>query len=169
MRRRAESGGDRRGASRSAAATGVAIASLVLAGCSSVGLGGKAPKYPSHPVSVFHLRPGECLNPPGKVQAQVSELKVLSCDAPHTQQVYALLKAPGSDNYPGAQVLQKFANAKCLQHFAGFVGVAYQHSTLFYTYLLPSVRSWAAGDRTVTCLVTTTGAKLTSSVKGSKR
>lgn len=118
---------------------------------------------------MFHLRSGECLNPPGKVQAQVSDLKVLSCHAPHTQQVYALLKAPGGDNYPGAQSLQKFANAKCLQHFAGFVGVAYQHSTLFYTYLLPSVRSWAAGDRTVTCLVTTTGAKLTSSVKGSKR
>jgi hypothetical protein len=40
---------------------------------------------------------------------------------------------------------------------------------LFYTYLLPSVRSWAANDRTVVCLVTTTGQQLTASMKGARR
>lgn len=148
------------------ALAGVVGAAVLLGGCS---IGSKAALRTAHPVSVFHLQPGQCLNPPTSVQAQVSSLDVISCQAPHTQQVFALVRNGGGATYPGPQALQAFANAKCLQHFATFVGVPYQQSSLFYTYLLPSVRSWAAGDRTVTCVVTTTGAKLTSSVQGSKR
>ena len=149
------------------ALAGVVGAAALLGGCS---LGSKAAERTAHAVSVFHLEPGQCLNPPTSVQAQVSSLDVISCRAPHTQQVFALVRdSSGGANYPGAQALQAFANAKCLQHFAAFVGIPYQQSSLFYTYLLPSVRSWAAGDRTVTCVVTTTGAKLTSSSQGSRR
>ena len=62
------------------------------------------------------------------------------------------------------------AEGACAQRFQSYVGVAYQDSSLFFTYLLPSARSWEQGDdRTVLCLVTTTGQKLTASVKGSKR
>ena len=151
---------------RPVALVGVAVSAVLLGGCS---LGSKAAQLSSHPVSVFHLKPGECLNPPKTVQAQVSSLDVLSCRAPHTQQVYALVTDNAGVNYPGPQALQSFANAKCLQQFASFVGVPYQQSSLFFTYLLPSVRSWAAGDRVITCVVTTAGAKLTSSVEWSKQ
>ena len=148
-----------------AAALALLAAGIALGGCS---IGSKAADQP-HPESVFHLRTGDCLNPPKKVVAQVSSLDVLSCKAPHTEQVFALVADHGGSAYPGPQPLQHFANAKCLQHFAGFVGVPYQQSSLFFTYLLPSVRSWAAGDHTITCVVTTTGAKLTASVQGSKQ
>jgi putative regulator of septum formation len=120
-------------------------------------------------VSVFALKVGYCTMPPTQVQANLATIEKVSCTAPHTQEVYALVKDTSSgDNYPGTDVLRTFANGNCLQQFAGYVGVPYQSSTLFYTYLLPSPRSWAAGDRTVDCVITTTGQELTHSVKGSK-
>ena len=149
---------------RARVATLVALA-LLLAGCSVFS---SNVKFPSKAESVFHLFVGQCLNPPKNVVAEVSSLNVVSCHAPHTQQVFALVKDNAGDNYPGSKALITFANATCLQHFAAYVGIAYQRSSLFYTYLLPSVRSWSSGDRTITCVITTTGAKLQSSVKGSK-
>ena len=124
----------------------------------------------SRNVSVFDLKPGDCVTPPTQIKASISTVVVLPCHEAHTQQVYALAhdNAGADANYPGTPALRTFANASCLQEFAGYVGVDYRDSTLFYTYLLPSVRSWAADDRTVVCIVTTTGQKLTQSVKGSK-
>jgi hypothetical protein len=144
---------------------GALVATLALGGCS---LTSSALGHP-HAVSVFHLEVGQCLDPPSKIVAQVSTLEVLSCKAPHTQQVFALVSDRAGSLYPGPGSLERFANASCLQHFASFVGIPYQQSSLFFTYLLPTVRSWEAGDHTVTCVITTTGAKLTSSVQGSKR
>jgi hypothetical protein len=136
---------------------------VLLGGCSAFGN-----KLGAHSISVFTLRTGECLNPPMAIKAQLSTVSVISCHAAHTQEVFALVKDQGPMNYPGAQSLETIANGKCLQYFQPYVGVAYQHSSLFYTYLLPSVRSWESGDRTIACIITTTGRKLTTSVKGSK-
>ena len=75
----------------------------------------------------------------------------------------------GQRQLPGRPGLRSYADGQCLQQFRGYVGVDYRQSSLYYTYLLPSVRSWASDDRTVVCIITTTGQQLTSSVKGSKR
>lgn len=141
----------------------VAVA-LTAAGCS-----GSSGSSAGVNVSVFHLKVGDCIVPPTSVKAELSSVKVVSCREPHTQEVFALVKDDAGDNYPGATALKTFANADCLEHFASYVGIQYRESSLFYTYLLPSVRSWAASDRTVVCIITTTGQELTSSVKGSKR
>jgi hypothetical protein len=121
-------------------------------------------------VSVFDLKPGDCLNPPAQITAQLSSVEVLPCGTPHTQETYALVddRKAGS-NYPGLVQLENFAKSGCLDDFAGYVGVPYQYSSLFYTYLLPSVRSWASDDRTVVCILTTTGQKVTGTWKGSKK
>lgn len=137
----------------------MAAASLA-AGCSSTS------KTKGVGLSVFHLRAGECAITPQAVKAQLSKLTVVSCRQPHTQEVYALVNDNAGSNYPGTTALQSFANGACLQRFSGYVGADYRDSSLFYTYLLPSVRSWAQGDRTVDCLITTTGQQLTKSVKG---
>jgi hypothetical protein len=120
-------------------------------------------------VSVFHLKVGDCLVPPTAVKAEITSVTIVACKEAHTQEVFALVTDPGGDNYPGASKLETYANGNCLEHYQAYVGVAYQDSSLFYTYLLPSVRSWAANDRTIVCVITTTGQKLISSVKGSKR
>lgn len=145
-------------------AVGVAVLALALGAC-----GGSRPA-PGVNLSVFHLKVGECLVPPKNVQAELSSVKVVSCRSPHTQEVFATVQDnTGSDQYPGDQALRTFADGQCLQRFRAYVGVDYRQSSLYYTYLVPSVRSWAASDRTVVCVITTTGQQLTSSVKGSRR
>ena len=139
----------------------LAAAASVLSGCSSA-------KAPSVNLSVFHLRPGTCVVTPTQIKAQLSTLKAVPCKEPHTEEVYALVVDHSGQTYPGTAALQTFANGACLQRYAGYVGVDYRDSSLFFTYLLPSVRSWAAGDHTVDCVISTTGQTLTRSVKGSK-
>ena len=93
----------------------------------------------SRNVSVFDLRPGDCVSPPTQIKASISTVEVLPCHVAHTQQVYALAhdNAGADANYPGTPALRTFAHASCLQEFAGYVGIDYRDSSLFYTYLLP--------------------------------
>jgi hypothetical protein len=145
---------------------GVAMA-VAAAGCSGGSSGGNG-------TSVFRVKPGECFLPPAKVQAELTSLKRVSCTSGHTQEAYAVVayKSSGSGftgEYPGDTVLKTYADGVCAQHFASYVGVDYQDSSLFFTYLLPSARGWQKShDRNIVCFVTTTGAVLHKSVKGTK-
>ena len=95
---------------------------------------------------------------------------------PHEQEAYALATytEPGTDEpsktFPGEAALKSFADGTCAQEYADYVGVDYRDSELFFTYLLPSPRSWEQDeDRTTLCFVTTTdGAQLTQSVEGTR-
>ena len=125
-------------------------------------------------VSVFHIEPGQCFEAQGEVKAQLSELTEHDCDQEHAQESYAVVEyvAEGSqtpDTYPGDDALAKFANGACAGEYGKYVGVDYLDSELFYTYLLPSARSWDDDDRSVVCFVTSAGEPLQGSVKGSKR
>ena len=149
-----------------------------LAACTSSGSG-------SHKVSVFSVKPGQCFTAPSTVKVQLSSLAKVDCSKPHTQEAYAVVPytatgaAAGTgstaaraltSSYPGEDVLTTFAQGACAQHYRGYVGVDYLDSALFFTYLLPSARSWEQqADRNVLCFVTTTGTMLTKSVKGSKQ
>lgn len=138
-----------------------------VTGCSGSSSGAKTE-------SALRLKVGQCVVPPKEPTAELSSVSVVPCTKLHTQEAYALVDylAPASaanpDSYPGPQVLKKFADGSCAQRYEGYVGVSYADSSLFFTYLLPSARGWQAGDHAITCFVTTTGASLTRSVKGSK-
>jgi hypothetical protein len=151
----------------------VALA-LSLAGCSWFGGGGKS-KTSSE--SVFSVKVGQCFVAPSDVKAELSNLTRTPCTEPHTQEAYASVPyqatataaTTSNSAFPGNDVLSTFAQGACAQHYAAYVGVDYLDSKLFFTYLLPSARSWEQNnDRNILCFVTTTGAKLKSSVKGSK-
>jgi hypothetical protein len=130
--------------------------------------GAAAPK--GKDVSVFDLKPGSCVSPPTEVKAEIPSVRVVPCNEPHTQEAYALANYTQGDTYPGDKALRQFADGACAEKYEGYVGVPYTDSTLFFTYLLPSARGWNDGkDRSVVCLVTTTGEKLTASVKGSSK
>lgn len=140
-----------------------------LTACSSHAPGGG--KYQS----VFRVSPGQCFLPPSKIQAEITKVDLVPCTKPHTQEAYAVVsyKAAGSSaptaDYPGDQTLKSFADGACAARFASYVGIDYQDSSLFFTYLLPSARSWSQGDdRKVVCFITTNGSLLHKSVKGSK-
>lgn len=156
------------------AAAGALLAGLVpalLAGCSWFS-SDTGPKPTS--VSVFSVQPGQCFATPTEIKAELSDLASVPCDQPHRQEAYAVVpySAPAGVDasvYPGESALTSFAQGACAQQFTGYVGVSYLDSSLFFTYLLPSARSWEQGDdRSVTCFVLSTGAELTRSVKGTK-
>jgi hypothetical protein len=150
-----------------------------LAGCSWFGGGSDNGKKA---VSVFDVKPGQCFAAPGAVKAELSNLNKVPCTQAHTQESYAIVAYSGTTAtsgasgsaaagaYPGSDVLDKFAKGVCAQRFTAYVGVDYLESTLFFTYLLPSARSWEQDDdRNVLCFVTTTGGTLKTSVKGSRK
>lgn len=125
-------------------------------------------------VSSLQVEVGQCVVPPAEPRAELGRLRVVDCERAHTQEAYALVDyvAPPTvadpDVYPGAETLRKYADGACAQQYEDYVGVPYADSSLFLTYLLPSPRGWQAGDRVVTCFVTTTGEELTRSVQGSR-
>ncbi len=152
----------------------VVVVALAVSGCSWFGRGDT---QKSHSTSVFDVKIGDCfLALPAKdITENLTDLPRVACDDPHQQESYALptYVDPGTDKapttFPGDAALKSFADGTCAQEFEGYVGVDYRDSSLFFTYLVPSARSWEQDeDRTVICFVTTTGQTLTESVAGSK-
>jgi hypothetical protein len=125
-------------------------------------------------VSVFELLQGDCLSPPEEVQAGLEEVTVVPCADPHTQEIFEIIEyepaEEGNDDFPGDDELDDFAQAACLDPFTDYVDIDYIDSSLFITYLLPTVRSWnEEGDREVVCIAQTTGEQIQGSVEGSQR
>lgn len=121
-------------------------------------------------VSVFDVAVGDCFRAPQDIEQELTELSRVDCAEPHEQELYALAAYDeDATDFPGAEALKAFADGRCAQEFEEYVGVDYRDSTLFFTYLVPSPRSWDRdADRTTLCFVTTTGELLTASVAGSE-
>ena len=122
-------------------------------------------------VSVFKMAPGDCLSPPTKLpdpdKPELEKIEVLPCGQEHTHELFATVDFTDSDVYPGPTKLGGFADGACLDQFEPYVGVPYVDSSLRFSYLFPSLRSWNDGkDRTVLCLIVATDKKLTASVRG---
>ncbi|GAA1762207.1 hypothetical protein GCM10009795_005840 [Nocardioides hankookensis] len=152
-----------------AGATAALLAVPLVSGCGYFGRGDD-----TLGVSVFDVGVGQCFEAQGEVKAQLSELSEVDCDEDHAQESYAVIPyvsdgGDAGDTYPGDDALAKFANGACAGAYGKYVGVDYLDSSLFYTYLLPSARSWEDDDRSVICFVTSAGEPLQGSVKGSKR
>lgn len=153
---------------------GIAALVLVLGSCSWVsGIFGGEDASTAKTISVFDIQSGQCFNPPATVESEIPELAVIPCDQGHLQESYAIVDyviADGApDSFPGQSALTSFAEGACAEAFLDYVGISYLDSSLYYTYLLPSARSWEQSDRKIVCFVTTTGETLTASVAGSKR
>ena len=115
--------------------------------------------------NVFDIAVGECLGELG--EGEVTDVEKEDCSEPHDSEVYAAFDLPGGD-YPGVDGVQEVAFVGCLERFEGFVGNAYQSSTLDVTWLAPSPESWSDGDREVICMVyDLEGGKLTGSMEDS--
>jgi hypothetical protein len=160
----------REGRRRIACVASVAALSPLVAAC-GVGGGGDG-------TSVFKVKVGECFASPSEVKAQISDIKQVPCSQPHGKEAYAAaVYAPSgaastsasSSDFPGNDALAAFAQGACAQRFTSYVGVSYLDSSLFFTYLAPSARSWQDDDRTVLCFITSDGQPLKGSVKGSKQ
>ena len=128
---------------------------LVLVGCSN----GDAVRHEDGTVtagntSVFTLQVGDCLAPESDRGGTVSEMPLVPCEEPHTQEVYAIVRHP-DEVYPGVTKVAEFANEACLDELQTF-GLSLDDG-LFYSYLLPTFEGWNDGgetpDRSVVCVL----------------
>jgi hypothetical protein len=132
----------------------VALGALaMLAACSSGEVRDAAGKVvAAGKWSVFDLRPGDCLDPSSDLSGDVSEIAVVPCMDPHTQEVFATVKHP-EGAYPGAAAVGAWADASCLTQLEAELGLTLADG-IFISYLLPSFDGWNKNqDRSVVCLL----------------
>lgn len=168
------------------------VGALVAVGTTVSGCGLFGGDDEAEGVSVFSVEPGQCFAAPAEVVAQVSDLERVACGRPHDRELYARVTwaAPGAEPaadtagggesqsppagtdesaFPGDEALNAFAQAACAREFGPYVGREYLDSSLFFTYLVPSPRSWQDADRDVLCFANAAGEPLEGTVKGSGR
>ncbi len=160
---------------------GLAVAGIVLSGmwalviAVAVGIASGGPPPPPaasragrpQPVAVLSLRPGACFRAPaGSTPAAAAGYIVpVPCAQRHSGQVIATFPVAGQ-RYPVATSLARQASQGCPAAMAGKVDTALVTATMSARYLYPNPRSWAAGYRTISCVMVDASADVTSSLLG---
>ena len=122
-------------------------------------------------VNAFTIQLGDCFNNTSAIgtdeTGEVSSLPGVPCGEPHDNEVYAVFDVD-YESFPGDEAMGEQAFGECMARFEGFVGAAYEESTLDITALYPSSQSWSAqNDREVVCAVyDMNDGKLTGSAEG---
>jgi len=121
-------------------------------------------------VNVGEQAVGTCLDFAPDVGAEVTELPTISCDLPHSHEIFAI-KLSAAKVYPGFDALETEAQVACLGEFEPFVGINAFDSELFFSWLVPSLTSWdREDDREIICVVGNgNGAPLVGTVRGAQR
>ncbi len=135
-----------------AAAAGIAIFGGVSAMGDDTTRNDQGEIVESGGVGAFAIKFGDCIQLPTGL-TEVQSVEGVPCSAPHNAQAYDVFDMPGGDAYPGDLAITDAADEGCLDRFAAFVGVPYEESTLYISYLTPTVGSWAEGDHEIQCLV----------------
>ena len=122
--------------------------------------------------NVFSLKVGDCYNGPSSYTGDITEVsgvELVSCDEPHTHEVYAVFELPDS-SWKGEDYVFEQAGIGCEARIKAFVGIEFALSTLLVDILFPSEESWKDDDRLVKCSVLEESLiKVTGSAKGSRR
>ena len=135
----------------------IATAALVLlAGCndSTTGPSRSRTGQITHAatVSVFELKPADCLDPPPDVSGEIDKINVVPCSQPHTQEVFATVASTAAA-YPGAEALATEGSGGCMGAMqAPDLGLS-PDDGYFVSYLLPSFDGWNKdNDRAIVCV-----------------
>ncbi len=117
-------------------------------------------------VDVFSLSVGDCFST--DATDEVGDVAGVPCDEPHDSEVYALVDYDaGSDaEWPGQDAIDEFSDSACVAEFEEFIGLSYDESIYYISYLQPTEESWAQGDREVVCLVGAQEGQVTGTLRG---
>lgn len=129
---------------------------LVLAACSGDDGGGTEATTPPPTTtadaqdSVYDLVVGDCFS--GLGDDRDLRVRIVACERRHQAEVYGAFDVENR-RFPGADVLRRQVATRCAQAFAGYTGAAAGPDTqVAFTEVLPSVTSFAAGDRRALCV-----------------
>jgi hypothetical protein len=136
----------------------------MLSGCSLIGnlIGGQD--------DVFSIEVGDCFNDSTGTDEEgyVSGVDSVACSEAHDNEVYSVFTVDG-DDYPGEEAVMAEADSLCSTSFEEFVGVIYDESELYLTYLYPTDQSWSGGDKEIVCVIYEDGAKTTGTLASANR
>ena len=111
------------------------------------------------------LKPGDCVDAPAD-GADVDALPVVACGVPHTEEVIGTATLPAGPWTSDDAVGDAAADA-CTPLFTRYLGISPDDSSHDLTTYDPTEEGWAAGNRSVTCVVETSRAQ-TASLRGAK-
>lgn len=112
------------------------------------------------------VKVGQCLQVTEALDAEVAKLPVIDCAQEHTHEIFAAVEST-DDVFPGATKLEAFSETACYGAFEGYVGINWLDSSLFITWIYPSLTSWNdEDDREILCVL---GAKNASPLTGSMK
>jgi hypothetical protein len=154
--------------SRRRAAGVLGLAVLLLAACS--GDDGAAedtappPTTTAHAAdSLYDLDVGDCFN--GLGTDRDLQVRVRPCARRHQAEVYGAFEVDNR-RFPGADVLRRQVATRCAQAFSAYTGEpAGPDTRVAFTEVVPSLRSFEAGDRQALCVALgLDGSRLTGSI-----
>ena len=124
----------------------------------------------SRSVPASDLQVGDCFN--FDASDEVSTVDVVSRDSPHLFEVFNNADIDGSTytTVPDGDALNAEIRTACYDAFTSYVGIPYNDSSYQFRSFQPSASSWAQGDRTITCLITSEdGQPLTGSARNTRK
>jgi hypothetical protein len=133
----------------------VLVAVALLAACSGDDGGEPSAAPPpttaaNAPDSVYDLVVGDCVN--GLGTDRDLRVRIVDCARRHQAEVYGAFEVDNR-RFPGADVLRRQVATQCAQAFASYTGAAAGPDTqVAFTEVLPTVASFAAGDRGALCI-----------------
>ena len=147
----------------------VLVLTLPAAGCSGDDGGGPAVATPAPntlvaaPSSLYDLVTGDCFSGLGRTQDL--RIRLRDCAEPHQAEVYGNVELTAT-RFPGVEVLRQRAATSCAPGFADYAGEPAGPGTeLAFVEVVPTLASWAAGDRRALCVALgIDGARLTASI-----
>ena len=132
------------------------LLALVGAGCSdddgrpSTTVAPTTSPTPDGQTSLYELAVGDCLV--GLGQGRDVAVRLVPCGRRHEAEVYGLTEL-SADRFPGVEVLRRRAATACAPRFAAYTGEPSGPGTeVAFVEVVPTVESWAAGDRGAVCL-----------------
>ncbi len=152
----------------SSTSTSASASASTEASASADGSASSAASAAESIVSAFDLEVGQCFN--ADDVSTVDQVTAVSCDASHVYEVFGLSDYEAADDadFPGDDALSSSADEACRPAFEDYVGVAYDDSEWFGTFINPSEETWAEGDREIVCVLHTEDkTEVTGSAEGS--
>jgi hypothetical protein len=116
------------------------------------------------------LKVGDCLNYVNTAEGE--NTVVVDCAQPHAEEAFSVFDVPDSSegSFPGYEAIGAVSQTSCQADFEDYVGFPWEQSVYSIGYTGPTETSWAAGDRSIICLLEdSTGAQLTGSARGTAR
>lgn len=120
--------------------------------------------------SALDLEVGDCFNT--EDISTVDEVSVVDCEQSHVYEVFGVTEFDAGDDaeFPGEDALDEAADSACRPAFEDYVGIPYDDSEWFGTFVNPSEATWAAGDREILCVLHTEDeTDVTGSAEGSEQ